>query len=197
MRKKIFNNLHFLKIIFFLLFLTGWPVVSVYSSVFPGNDQFNFSLPKVIDHEGDYIVPSIVLAQNQSSGLSNESFGEIIVVNTSMDGSSSIVSIESNQPVQYTAFKLLDPLRLILDFQKMNQGNLTRLIQVNKEIINSIRPIHFKEVGVLRLEINLNQMVHYQLQQTEKNKLIVHLQPSELKSELKTDVPQLTVSNDP
>ena len=181
----MFNNPHCLKITFFLLFFTGWPVVSVYSSVFPGNDQFNFSLPKVIDHEGDYIVPSIVLAQNQSSGLSNESFGEIIVVNTSMDGSSSIVSIESNQPVQYTAFKLLDPLRLILDFQKMNQGNLTRLIQVNKEIINSIRPIHFKEVGVLRLEINLNQMVHYQLQQTEKNKLIVHLQPSELKSELK------------
>ena len=186
MRKKIFNNLHFLKIIFFLLFLTGWPVVSVYSSVFSGNHQFNSLLPKVIDHEGKYIVPSIVLAQNQNSGLSNESFGEIIVVNTNVDGANSIVSIESNKPIQYTAFKLLDPLRLILDFQKMNQGNLTHLIQVDKEVINSIRPVHFKEVGVLRLEINLNQMVHYQIQKTEKNKLIVHLQPSEFIPRQKT-----------
>ena len=186
MRKKIFNNLHFLKIIFFLLFLTGWPVVSVYSSVFSGNHQFNSLLTKVIDHEGKYIVPSIVLAQNQNSGLSNESFGEIIVVNTNVDGANSIVSIESNKPIQYTAFKLLDPLRLILDFQKMNQGNLIHLIQVDKEVINSIRPLHFKEVGVLRLEINLNQMVHYQIQKTEKNKLIVHLQPSEFIPRQKT-----------
>ena len=126
------------------------------------------------------------MAQNQNSGLSNESFGEIIVVNTNVDGANSIVSIESNKPIQYTAFKLLDPLRLILDFQKMNQGNLIHLIQVDKEVINSIRPVHFKEVGVLRLEINLNQMVHYQIQKTEKNKLIVHLQPSEFIPRQKT-----------
>ena len=168
------------------MFLTGWPVLRVYSSVFPSNHQFNSSLPKVIDHEDEYIVPSIVLAQNQNSGLSDEPFGEIIVVNTSVNGSSSVVSIESNQSVQYTAFKLLDPLRLILDFQKMNQGNLTRLIQVDKEIVDSIRPIYFKEVGVLRLEINLKQMVHYQIQKPKKNKLIVHLQPSELIPRQKT-----------
>jgi type IV pilus assembly protein PilQ len=180
MRKQLFKNPYCLKITFFLLFFTCWPVVSVYSSVFPDNHQFNSSSPKVIDHKGEYIVPSIVLAQNQSSGLSNESFGEIIVLNTSVNGSSSVVSIESDQSVQYTAFKLLDPLRLILDFQKMNQGNLTRLIQVDKEIVNSIHPIYFKEVGVLRLEINLNQMVDYQIQKPENNKLIVHLQPSEL-----------------
>ena len=180
MRKQLFKNPYCLKITFFLLFFTCWPVVSVYSSVFPDNHQFNSSSPKVIDHKGEYIVPSIVLAQNQNSGLSNESFGEIIVLNTSVNGSSSVVSIESNQSVQYTAFKLLDPLRLILDFQKMNQGNLTRLIQVDKEIVNSIHPIYFKEVGVLRLEINLNQMVDYQIQKPENNKLIVHLQPSEL-----------------
>jgi type IV pilus assembly protein PilQ len=190
MRKKLFKNPHCLKITFFLLFFTGWPVVSVYSSVFPGNHQFHSLLPKVINYEGEYIVPSIVLAQNQNSGLSNEPFGEIIVVNTSVNGSNSIVSIESNQPVQYTAFKLSDPLRLILDFQKMDQGNLTRLIQVDKEIVNSIRPIHFKEVGVLRLEINLNQMAHYQIQKPEKNKLIVHLQPSEIIPRQKTAKPE-------
>ena len=180
MIKQLLKSPYCLKITLSLLFFTGWPVVSVYSSVFAGNHQFNSSLPKVIEHKGEYIVPSIVLAQNQSSGLSNESFGEIIVLNTSVNGSSSVVSIESNQSVQYTAFKLLDPLRLILDFQKMNQGNLTRLIQVDKEIVNSIHPIYFKEVGVLRLEINLNQMVDYQIQKPENNKLIVHLQPSEL-----------------
>ena len=178
----MFKNSHCLKITFFFLFLTGWPVVSVYSSVLPNNHQFNSALPKGIDHEYRNIASSIVLVQNQNGGLSNESFGEIIVVNTNEDGLSSIISIESTQPIQYTAFKLLNPFRLILDFTKMVQGNLTPHMQVDKGIVKSIRPIHFKEVGVLRLEITLNQSADYEIQKPEKNKLIVYLQSSELAS---------------
>ena len=100
-------------------------------------------------------------------------------LNTKEDGQDSIISIESTQPVQYTAFKLLNPLRLILDFPKMNQGNLTSRIQVDKGIVNSIRPIRFKEAGVLRLEIVLNQSADYEIKKPEKNKLVVHLQSSD------------------
>ena len=196
MRKHKFKNPHFLKkITFFFLFLTSWPVVSVYSSVLPRDQHFNLSLQKFIENEGENIAPSFVLAQNQNIGVSNESFGEIIVVETNENGSSSIVSIESTQPVQYTAFKLLDPLRLILDFQRMDQGKLTRLIKVNKGILNTISPTYFKEVGVLRLEISVNQTVHYQIQRPEKNKLIVHLQPSEFVPRQITVTPEKETSS--
>jgi type IV pilus assembly protein PilQ len=94
------------------------------------------------------------------------------------EGQGAIVSIESTQAVQYTAFKLLNPLRLVLDFSKMDKGNLTSRIQVDKGIVNSIRPIHFEEAGVLRLEIVLNQSADYEINKPEKNKLIVRLRSS-------------------
>ncbi|MDE0848218.1 MAG: type IV pilus secretin PilQ [Nitrospinaceae bacterium] len=120
----------------------------------------------------------MVFAQNQTTGSNKESLGEIVFINTVEEGQSSIVSIESTQAVQYTAFKLLNPLRLVLDFSKMDKGNLTSRIQVDKGIVNSIRPIHFEEAGVLRLEIVLNQSADYEINKPEKNKLIVRLRSS-------------------
>lgn len=154
-----------------MFFITAWPVADASSTaLLEGHKQ-----ESGVDHDGKKAVPSMVLAQNQSWDSSNGSMGEIVSLNTKEDGRSSVVSIESTQPVQYTAFKLLNPLRLVLDFPKMDQGNLTSRIQVDKGIVNSIRPIHFKEAGVLRLEIVLNQSVDYEIKKPGKNKLAVHL----------------------
>ena len=107
------------------------------------------------------------------------SLGEIVSLNTEEEGRGSIISIESTRPFQYTAFKLLNPLRLVLDFPEMDQGTLTSNIQVNKGFVKSIRPVHFKEAGVLRLEIVLNQPVDYEIKKQNKNKLMVSLLSSE------------------
>jgi len=68
---------------------------------------------------------------------------------------------------------------LVIDFPKMDPGNLTSRIQVDKGIISSIRPIHFEGAGVLRLEIVLNQSADYEINKPDKNKLIVRLQSSQ------------------
>ncbi len=171
----------YLKITFLLLFLVGWPVVPAYSAVLPGDHQLESALLQEpgIDQDGKNAVPLMVLAQNQSGSSMNGPLGQIVFIDTKEDGRSAIVSIESTRPVQYTAFKLLNPFRLILDFPEMDQGNLTSRIQVDKGIVNSIRPIHFKEAGVLRLEIVLNQSADYEIKKSGKNKLIVRLQSSE------------------
>ena len=179
----MFKNPHLLKLIFLLLSLNCWPVVIAYSSALPGDHQFDNALLQGNSHEEKNTAPSIVLAQNQNGNSGNESFGEIIDLNTKKDGQRSIVSIVSTQPVKYTAFKLIDPHRLVLDFPKMDKGNLSSLIKVNEGVINSIRTIHFKKSGVLRLEIVLNQPPDYEIERKEENKLIVHLQSSELESE--------------
>jgi type IV pilus assembly protein PilQ len=183
MREKKFKNPHLLKIIFLLLFLTYWPVVLAYSSVLLSVYQFETRLMQGIGHEEKNTALSILLAQNQNGDLSNESFGKIVALKTKKDGQRSIVSIASTQPVQYTAFKLVNPHRLVLDIPKMDKENLNSLIKVNKGIISSIRPSHFKESGVLRLEIILNQPPDYEIQRKGKNILIVHLQSLELESE--------------
>jgi type IV pilus assembly protein PilQ len=161
MRKEMFMKSHLIKIAFVLIFLTGWPGGSAYSAV-----------------------PLVIMAQSQigESDIgesNNEPLGEIVFLNTKEEGKTSTISIDSSQPVQYTAFKLLNPLRLILDFPKMAPGNLTHHIQVDKGIVNSIRPIHFKKAGVLRLEIILNQAADYEINKPQKNKLIVSLHSSQ------------------
>ncbi len=115
--------------------------------------------------------PEVVSAQVSKSPAS------IVALNTdSMGSENAVVTIESSQPVQYTAFKILNPLRLVLDFPNMQKGNLSGKIQVNNGLVDSIRPIYFEEVGVLRLEIALNKAADYEIQKPEKNILVVNLQ---------------------
>ncbi len=179
MRKQMFIKSYLMKIAFLLVFLTG--AVPAYSAVLLSDHKLDTPLvqePGISGQDKKKAVPLMVFAQNQTTGSNKESLGEIVFINTVEEGQSSIVSIESTQAVQYTAFKLLNPLRLVLDFSKMDKGNLTSRIQVDKGIVNSIRPIHFEEAGGLRLEIVLNQSADYEINKPEKNKLIVRLRSS-------------------
>ena len=179
MRKQMFLKSYLMKIAFLLVFLTG--AAPTYSAVLLVDHQLDTPLLQELDISGQdkkKAVPLMVFAQNQMGGFNNEPLGEIVFLNATEEGQSSIISIESTQPVQYTAFKLLNPLRLILDFPKMDKGNLTSRIQVDTGIVNSIRPIHFEVAGVLRLEIVLNQSADYEINKPEKNKLIVRLRSS-------------------
>ena len=179
MRKQMFIKSYLMKIAFLLVFLTG--AVPAYSAVLLSDHKLDTPLvqePGISGQDKKKAVPLMVFAQNQTTGSNKESLGEIVFINTVEEGQSSIVSIESTQAVQYTAFKLLNPLRLVLDFSKMDKGNLTSRIQVDKGIVNSIRPIHFEEARVLRLEIVLNQSADYEINKPEKNKLIVRLRSS-------------------
>ena len=179
MRKQMFLKSYLMKIAFLLVFLTG--AVPTYSAVLLVDHQLDTPLLQELDISGQdkkKAVPLMVFAQNQMGGFNNEPLGEIVFLHATEEGQSSIISIESTQPVQYTAFKLLNPLRLILDFPKMDKGNLTSRIQVDTGIVNSIRPIHFEVAGVLRLEIVLNQSADYEINKPEKNKLIVRLRSS-------------------
>jgi type IV pilus assembly protein PilQ len=171
----MFKKPQTIRIAFIFLLMAVWPVISGHAIAL-NEDQKSFPSKE------NNSVPFELMAQNQSGNSSNEPLGEIVFLNTTEEGQSAIVSIETSQSVQYTAFKLLNPLRLVLDFPKMNLGNLTSRIQVDKGIVNSIRPIHFKEADVLRLEIVLNQPADYEIQKQNNNKLIVHLQSSKQES---------------
>jgi type IV pilus assembly protein PilQ len=130
--------------------------------------------------------PNVVPAQVSKSPAS------IVALNTDSVGSeNAVVTIESSQPVQYTAFKLLNPLRLVLDFPNMQKGNLSGKMQVNKGLVDSIRPIHFEETDVLRLEIALNKAADYEILKPDKNILIVNLQAMALEmAETKESTPE-------
>lgn len=109
-----------------------------------------------------------------AQAIMNES--EITQVTTEVGADSeAIITIESSRAIQYTAFKLLNPLRLVLDFPKMQKGSLTDRVDVNKGVVDSIRAVRFEEAGVLRLEIALNKAAGYDIQKPVNNQLVIHL----------------------
>ena len=98
------------------------------------------------------------------SAQASKTLASIVALNTDLIGTeNTVVTIESSQSIQYTAFKLLNPLRLVLDFPNTQKGSLSGKMQVNKGLVDSIRPLHFDEVGVLRLEITLNKAADYEI----------------------------------
>ncbi len=109
-----------------------------------------------------------------AQAIMNES--EIIQLTTEEgSGGEAIITIESSRAIQYTAFKLLNPLRLVLDFPKMQKGSLTDEVEVNKGVVDNIRAIRFDEAGVLRLEIALNKAAGYDIQKPVNNQMVIHL----------------------
>jgi len=118
----------------------------------------------------------VMVAQNNAG---QEGAVKITGVNAVAKGESrSIVSIESTGPLQYTAFKLLNPLRLILDFPNMDKGDITDQLEINKGVVESIRSLYFHEAEVLRVEIVLAKPSEYDIQKPLKNKLVIYLQES-------------------
>lgn len=92
------------------------------------------------------------------------------------EGAETSIKLKVSGSVNYTAFKLENPLRLVLDFPGTAQGALTGAIPVNKGIVGTITPTYFEEAKVLRLEIGLNDTASYEIVKTGPNSLDVRIQ---------------------
>ena len=109
-------------------------------------------------------------------------------------GDRSRVNIKANKTIQYTAFKLMDPLRLIIDIPDIQPKPGTQeSIQLNQGSINSISTQYFDESNITRIIIGLNQNVQYDITKTDNNELKIDIDsPKEMIVE--ADSPQETAS---
>ncbi len=91
------------------------------------------------------------------------SLGQITEVTAEKDGDEVSIKIRTTRSIDYTAFKLTEPLRLILDFPKMGPSALSDDIPVNEGVVNNIHPLYFEDANVQRLEIGLAQAASYEI----------------------------------
>ncbi len=88
----------------------------------------------------------------------------------------SIIHIKATGPVQYTAFKLTDPLRLILDISEMQpKPEAQGVISFNKGAVSTISTHYFDESNITRVIVGLNQNVHYDITKTKGNELKIDI----------------------
>lgn len=89
--------------------------------------------------------------------------GQITEVAAEKDGDEVSIKIKTTRSIDYTAFKLMDPLRLILDFPGMGPSSLNDDIAVNEGVVSNIHPLYFEDAKVQRLEIGLTQAASYEI----------------------------------
>lgn len=104
-----------------------------------------------------------VPVQMAQANVDFSNLGQITEVTAEKDGDEVSIKIRTTRSIDYTAFKLTEPLRLILDFPKMGQSALSDDIAVNEGVVNNIHPLYFEDANVQRLEIGLAQAASYEI----------------------------------
>ena len=117
----------------------------------------------------------------QASGDAEEAgtLSKIIDLQTAKEDNEVSIKLRSSQALEYTAFKLVDPLRLVLDFPNMEKGDLTGVMEVNQGVVNTIRPLYFEEAKVLRLEIGLTKAASYEILRPSSYVMDIRLKDTE------------------
>jgi hypothetical protein len=86
------------------------------------------------------------------------------------------IEIQGTDRLDYTAFKLMNPLRIVLDMPNMELGDLAaQIIQVDKGVVSTVKPVFFEDTNVLRLEISLNVAASYEISQDVESQVLVKL----------------------
>ncbi len=113
------------------------------------------------------------------------------------EGDGMSVEVHGSDTLQYTAFKLLNPLRLVLDFTGMRQGTMTERIEVNQGAVSYIQPVYFPEAEVLRVEIALSAAAAYDIQKPANNQLAIKFNPAEDSTAERSGKEKIQIGLDP
>ena len=116
-------------------------------------------------------------ASGEESGVS---LSKIVDLQTAEEENEVSIKLRASQALEYTAFKLVDPLRLVLDFPNMEQGELSGVLEVNQGVVNTIRPLYFEEAKVLRLEIGLTKAASYEILRPSSYVMDIRLKDTEV-----------------
>jgi len=104
---------------------------------------------------------------------------KIIDLQTAKEDNEVSIKLRSSQALEYTAFKLVDPLRLVLDFPNMEKSDLSGVMEVNQGVVNTIRPLYFEEAKVMRLEIGLTNAASYEILRPSSYVMDIRLKDNE------------------
>jgi type IV pilus assembly protein PilQ len=120
-----------------------------------------------------------MLMAQASGDASAATLSKIVDLQTAREDSEVSIKIRSSQALEYTAFKLVDPLRLVLDFPNMEKSDLSGVLEVNEGVVNTIKPLYFEEAKVLRLEIGLTKAASYEILRPSSYVMDIRLKDTE------------------
>ena len=117
------------------------------------------------------------ITANVGFAFAADRLSSIVEITAVAEGDGISVEVHGSGALHYSAFKLLNPLRLVLDFYEMEQGAMTDRIEVNQGAVSYIQPVYIPESDVLRVEIALGAATAYDIQKPASNRLAIKFNP--------------------
>ncbi|MBI3398052.1 MAG: type IV pilus secretin PilQ [Deltaproteobacteria bacterium] len=105
-------------------------------------------------------------ASSQQEIKREESKRKVAIERVSLIEDGNGVLIEASGPVTYTAFKLSDPTRLVLDIPSVDMEKVKGTMEVNNNFINTITVASYGEktiTPIVRVEIGLKEGLNYEV----------------------------------
>src|SRR3990170_8079660 len=85
------------------------------------------------------------------------------------------LTIETTEALQYTAFKLNHPSRLVLDLSNVGLGDVKSPIKVQKGAVGAVTLHYFEQSNTARVEIGLSAPISHEISKPAANKIIVSI----------------------
>ncbi|OGW09079.1 MAG: hypothetical protein A2W77_03230 [Nitrospinae bacterium RIFCSPLOWO2_12_39_16] len=98
------------------------------------------------------------------------------------------LTIETTDPLQYTAFKLNDPSRLIIDLSNVGLGDIKSPIKVERGVVGAVALHYFEQSNTTRVEIGLSAPISHEISKPVSNKIIVSIKSKSTEENNETTV---------
>ena len=107
----------------------------------------------------------------------------ITAISTETQADTERVLVHATEPLQYTAFKLQEPLRLVVDFSSASLGDLPQPIPIRGEIVEKIEPILFPDEGIVPYRASFESSEFYTKAIAELEQLVAVEKDTKCKKE--------------
>jgi len=101
----------------------------------------------------------------------------ILDISTTQGDQAVDLTIKADGPIEYTVFKMSEPMRLIVDMSKVDMSNFQSTIPVDNDPVMTLRPLYFPQSNDSRIEIDLSEDVDYLLNDDEPTRLVISISP--------------------
>lgn len=131
------------------------------------------------------VAPHVAVAAEQTKATKMAVIESVVSVG---DGSETELVIKLSSPATFTSYKTLSPLRLVVDFSQVTQGEISAPVVVNKG--------NFKTVTASRFDTDAGVLTRVEIGLSIDAEAVITTHPSN-PGELKIAFPQLTASDIP
>lgn len=100
---------------------------------------------------------------------------QVTDINVGGSGSSVEVSLKAEGAIQYTAFRMENPMRIVVDMSRVDLSAFRNVITVDRGPVKSIKPYYFSESGDSRLQINLKEDASYNIDASTMKGLVIQI----------------------